>query len=165
MTLRRPRNSQKRRKLLFCFRDLHSDQRLALPADVGALGDMAQAIEVHVRAAVDRDERAVPALLARDVALDASDGKRASGLGDRAIVFEDVLDSRRTISSLLTTDFIHELLCQPEGLFADAPHRNTVGKNADAIERDALARLERAIHGIGVVGLDADDADLRETDT
>ena len=38
----------------------HGQQRLALPADLGALGDVAQAVEVHVGAAVDRRPGACP---------------------------------------------------------------------------------------------------------
>src|SRR5262245_14420560 len=45
------------------LRDLHGEERLALAADVGALCDVSQAVEVHVRAAIDGDERALAALL------------------------------------------------------------------------------------------------------
>ena len=39
--------------------DRHREDRLALLAHLGALGDEAQPVEVHVRAAGDRDERPV----------------------------------------------------------------------------------------------------------
>ena len=49
--------------------DHHREQRLALAAEVGALGDVSQAVEVHVGAAVDRHQAlAAPALARRRTA-------------------------------------------------------------------------------------------------
>ena len=69
----------------------HGEDRLALLAQLGTLGDEAQAVEVHVGAAGDRDQVrlfAVPL----GPRLDAGDGERAGGLEDRARVLEHVLD-------------------------------------------------------------------------
>ena len=67
------------------------------------------------------------------------------------------------ISSVLTGDHLVDvLLRQPERLLADPPHGDAVGEDADALQRHALARLQRAVHRVGVFGLDADHADLRE---
>ena len=45
------------------LRDGDAEQDLALLADLGALGDVAQAVEVEVRAAGDRHQRAGAVLL------------------------------------------------------------------------------------------------------
>ena len=58
MTLRLPEHLAKPQEGAGRFRNLDRQQRLALRAEVGALGHVAQAVEVHVGAAVDRDERA-----------------------------------------------------------------------------------------------------------
>ena len=55
--------------------NLDGQQRLALRADVGALGDVAQAIEIDVRAAIQRDQRPLAAFFAGDISLDASHGE------------------------------------------------------------------------------------------
>ena len=67
------------------------------------------------------------------------------------------------ISSVLTM-ITSSTYClrQPERLLADPPHGDAVGEDADAIQRHALARLQRVVHRVGVFGLDADDADLRK---
>ena len=144
------------------LRDLHRHQRFALAADVGALGDVTQAVEVHVRAAVDRDEAPVAALLACDVALDACDRQRSRRLDDRAVVFEDVLDRRADLVRADGDHLVDVFLRQPERLLADPPHGDAVRKDADALQRDALTFLQRAVHRIRVFRLHADHADLRK---
>ncbi len=123
---------------------------------------MAQAIEVHVRAAIHRDEGFPPALLARDIALDACDGQCPCGLDHGAIVFEDVLNRGADFVRADRDHLIDDLAREPEGFLADPAHRDAVGEDADAIERYARALLKRTVHCIGIVRLDADDPDLRE---
>ena len=141
--------------------DLHREQRLSLGADVGALGHVPQAVEVDVRPAVERDERAFGALFAGDVFLDARHRQRAGRLGDRAVVLEDVLDGRADLVGADQHDFVHVFLREPEGLLSDPAHRDAVGEYADPVERDAPAGPERVVHARRVLGLDADDPDLR----
>src|SRR5690606_20426128 len=99
-------------------------------------GDVTQAIEVHVRAAVHRDERLAPALLACDVLLDSRNWQCASRLDDGAIVFEDVLNCRTGFVGGDGDDFIDVLARETECLFAYAADGDTVGEDADAIECD-----------------------------
>ena len=144
------------------FRDLDSNRRFALTADVGTLHDMSQAIEVHVRPAVHGNEGLVPCLLTREILLDACHGQRTGRFDDRAIVFEDVLNRGADLVVADQDHLIDALLCKPKRLLAHAAHGNAIGKGADAIERDALAGLQRLVHRIGIFRLDADDADLRK---
>src|SRR5213076_394631 len=72
--------------------DRHSQDGLAPLADFSALGDEAQAVEVHVGAAGDRDEGLALDLVLVDVLLDGGHAERASGLENAARVLEHVLD-------------------------------------------------------------------------
>src|SRR5690606_13667119 len=100
--------------------------RLALAADVGALGHVAQAVEIHIGAAVDRDERAFAALLALYVTFDAGDGQRTRRLDDGAILFEDVLHGRADLVGADQDDLVDVLAHQAECFFADAPHGDAI---------------------------------------
>ena len=46
-------------------------------------------------------------------------------------------------------------------MLADLAHRDAVGEDADAVERDAAARRERLVHRVGLERLDADDPHVR----
>ena len=57
-----------------------------------------------------------------------------------AVVLEDVLIAAADLVGV-TSDLVDVLLREPECLLADATHRDTVRKDADALERHALTRL------------------------
>src|SRR5262249_35665214 len=89
--LRDPAGADRRARLAEAARALRDRDRedpLALLAELGALGDVAEAVEVDVGAAHDRDERAlgVSARLARDPFLHPRHRQRAGRLGDHARV-------------------------------------------------------------------------------
>src|SRR6266540_3635905 len=141
--------------------DRHREDRLALLADLGALGDEAQPVEVHVRAACDRRVRAPARAMALDPCLDAGDRERARRLEDRARVLEHVLQRRARGVGVDANDFIDVLACEAKRLLADLLHRDAVGEKPDVRELHAPPRLERARHRVGILRLHADDADLR----
>jgi hypothetical protein len=74
--LRWPMAWQKRRKLPGSLGDGHRQQGLALLADLGALGHVAQAVEIDVGAAVDGHQAGIADAGALHVFLDAGDGQR-----------------------------------------------------------------------------------------
>ena len=81
------------------FRDRDCEHRFALLADLGALRDKSQPVEVHVGAAGERDKgqagRRVPVVgqrLALQPGLGAGHRQRTGRLEDRAGVLKDVLD-------------------------------------------------------------------------
>ena len=116
------------------LRDRDGEDRLALLAQLGALGDEAQAVEVHVGAAGDRDERAVRDPMALAPRLDARDRERARRLEDRARVLEHVLDRRARGVGVDQHDVVDQLAADPERLLADLLHRDAVGEQADVRE-------------------------------
>ena len=140
--------------------DRHREQGLALLADLGALGDEAQAIEVHVGAAGDRDVGLAVRRVRVHVLLDGGDAERAGRLEDAARVLEDVLDRGARGVGVDDDPFVDELARQAERLRADPLDGGAVGKEADVGELDALAGVDRSHHRVGVVHLHADDADL-----
>ena len=85
------------------FRDRHREKRFARFADLGALGDEAQAIEVHVGAAGDRNQRLALQFLARRVRLHAGDRQRAGGLEDRPRVLAKTSLIAAQIASVSTS--------------------------------------------------------------
>src|SRR3569623_1457978 len=142
------------------FRYRHrEDGRVAL-ADLGALRDMAQAIEVHVGAAVDGHEVLALYPRALDVALHARDRQRAGRLGDGARVVEDVFDGGADLVGADQYHLVHALARNAKRLFADLPHGHAVGEDAHLIQPHTLLALQRAIQGRRIIGLDADDLHL-----
>ena len=97
--------------------------------------------------------------MALDPGLGAGDGQCTGGLEHHARVLEHVLDRRADLVGVDQHHFVDQLTAQAERLLADFLHRDPVGKQAHVIELHAPAGLERARHGIGVVGLHADDLD------
>src|SRR5260221_4810590 len=141
--------------------NIHAEQHFTAGADVGALGDMPQTIEIHVGAAADRHVALAGGRAAGDVALHAGDGERARRLEYGARILEHGLDRGADLVGIDQQDLIDVAARQRKGLLAHAPHRDAVGEQADPLERDALARAERFEHGGGVGRLDTHDAYAR----
>src|SRR5215475_16223639 len=72
--------------------DGYRENRFALLSQFRALGNEAQAVEVHVGAAGDRNVSPVPWAMTLAPGLDSGDRQRARGLEHRAGVFEHVLE-------------------------------------------------------------------------
>ena len=120
--------------------DGHRQHRLAALADFGALGDVAQPVEIHVRTGGDGDEVLVLQALTRRVALEAGVGQRAGGLQDRAAVLENILDGGADFVVANDDHLVHILAAEPERLLAHLAHGHAVGEDADVVERYALCR-------------------------
>src|SRR3569832_572494 len=142
------------------FRYRHREDGLVALADLGALRDMAQAIEVHVGAAVDGHEVLALYPRALDVALHARDRQRAGRRGDGARVVEDIFDGGADLVCADQYHVVHALTRDAKRLFADLPHGHAVGEDAHLIQHHALLALQRAIQGRRIIGLDADDLHL-----
>ena len=140
--------------------DRHREQRLALLADLGALGDEAQPVEVHVGAAGDGHEGLALELVRLDVLLDRRHAQRAGRLEDAARVLEHVLDGGADRVGVDDDEVVDQRARQAEGLLAHQLDRGAVGEQADVGQRHALAGAHRAQHRVGVDGLHADHLDL-----
>lgn len=68
---------------------------------------------------------------------------------------EDVLDTSADLVVVDNDDTVNELLADAEGLLADETNGRAVGKRSHLVEKNALAGLERAVHGVAVDRLDA----------
>ena len=143
------------------LRDRRREDRLPCLAEVGALGDEAQPVEVHVRAAEHGDEVPAGHPLSVDVTLRARDAERGRRLHDRSRVLEDVLHRRAELVGVDEDHLVDVPPCEPKRLDADLLHRHAVGEEPDVWERDPAARAEGAIHRVRIGRLDTDDADLR----
>ena len=129
-------------------------------AQFAAFGNVAQAVEVHVCAAVDGDEGAAFAGFAGDVGFEAGQGERAGGFGDAAGIVVDVFDRAADVVGVHQDDFVEQVAAEGEGVFADEFDRRAVGKQSDVFEFDALPRVYGLFHGAGVIGFHADDFDF-----
>ena len=140
----------------------HRENRLALLAQLGALGDEAQPVEVHVGAAGDRDVRAVLRPVPRDPRLDAGDRRARRPARGSERVSSNTSFNAAQIASVSTSTISSTYCCaQAERLLADLLHRDPVGEQAHVRELDAAPGGERARHRVRVLGLDADHLDLR----
>src|SRR5690348_7913787 len=141
--------------------NLDREQRLALGAEVTALGHVAQPIEVQIRAAVDRHIPVAVRAAAGHMALDAGDCERAGRLEDRASILEHILDRRTDLITTHQHDLIDVAPRELEGLFADTAYGNAVGEHTDTLECDALALAQRLVHCRRVFRLHPDDLHAR----
>ena len=82
------------------------EQRFVRFAELRALGDEAEAIEIHVRAAEHGDEPLAADALSRDPRLESGHGQRPGRLHHRAGVVEDVLDGRADLVVGHPHDFV-----------------------------------------------------------
>ncbi|KPB92289.1 Uncharacterized protein AC502_5511 [Pseudomonas syringae pv. maculicola] len=139
----------------------HGNDRLAAFAQFGTLGHVAQAVKVDVGAGVDGHQRLAGHAALLDVLLDACNTQRTRRLGDRAGVVVDVLDRRADFVGADGDHFIDVMTAHFKGVITDLRHRHAIGKQPDLAQHHALARRHRRLQAVGVVGLDADDLDLR----
>ena len=141
--------------------DRDREQRLALLADLGTLGDEAEPVEVHVRPAGDRHQRLVPQPARRDVLLHRGDAHRPGRFEDAPRVLEHVLDRGADRVGVDDDEVVDQRPGQAERLLAHLLDGRPVGEQADVVERDAFARPDGADHRVRVGHLDPDDLDLR----
>ena len=139
----------------------HRQQTLAVPAELGALGDVAQPAEADVRTAYDRRQSLAGDAFAVDVTLQACHRERAGRLGDRPRVLEDILDRRADLVGGDEHDLVDAFARDLERLRPDLPHSHAIREDADALQHDALARRKRRVERRGVMRLDPDDPRLR----
>src|SRR5690606_17834581 len=150
----------KPQELALALRNLDRDQRFAVLAELGPLGDVAKPIEIDVRTARDRNQL-LAAMAALDVALQSGHRERAGRLHDDAAVLEDILDRRADLVRLDEDDLVDDLARNRERMIADPADGDTVGKDPDMIQRDRMALTQRVVHPRSLDGLDADHAHFR----
>ncbi len=161
VTLRGPISAQKSLERAALLGNRHREQRLALLAELGPLGDEAQAVEVHVGAAGDGHEGLALDLAPLDVLLDAPPRRaRRRARGCVRVSWNTSLIAAHTASVSTITKSSTNCAREAEGLFADQLDRGAVGEQAHFGQLDALAGTHRARHRVGIARLHADDAHL-----
>ena len=136
--------------------DRHREQGLALLADLGPLGDEAQAVEVHVGAAGDRDVGLAVRRVRATYCLMAATPSAPAGSRMLRVSSKTSLMAAQTASVSTTIEVVDQLARQAERLLADQLDGGAVGEQADVGELDALAGVDRADHRVGVGHLHAD---------
>ena len=142
------------------FRNRDGEDGLAVLAELGALGNEAQAVEVEVGPAGDGDDGLALEPVLLDVGLGAGHGQRAGRLEHGARILEDILGRGADVIGVHEDHSIEVLPAEPKRLNADLPHGDAVGKKAHPVEPHPTAGLEGTVHGIGIHRLDADDLHL-----
>ena len=141
--------------------DGDGEDGFALLADLGALGDEAQTVEVHVRAACDAVISVSPLSCSR-LAYSLAPAMASAPAGSRMerVSWNTSLIAAHTASVSTSTISSTYFLQMRKRFFADQLDRRAVREQADIVERDALLGFERSVHGIGIGGLHADDLDV-----
>ncbi len=135
-------------------------QRLAAFTNLGALGNVAQPVEIEIGAAVDGDPATAGRGRGESEGLQAGKRQRAGGLGDGARVIEDVLDRGADRVGVHRHHLIEKFTTEAKGQLADLAHGDTIGKQADLTERHALIGLQGGCHARGILRFDADHLDV-----
>ncbi len=117
----------------------YGKQCLTLTAHIGTFRNVPQAVEIHVGAAVDRDDAFVAPALPRDEFLDACDRERSGRLDNRARILEHVLNGGADLIRIQKQDLIDILAAQRQCLFADPLHGDAVREDTNLVERHAAA--------------------------
>ena len=143
--------------------DVDGEEGFFLLAEGGALGDEAEAVEVHVGAGGEGDELAggVRGGVGGGVFLEAGEGEGAGRFEDRARVFEDVFDGCAGFVCGDEDNVVDDGAAEAEGFGPDGFDGGAVCEEPDFVENDRLAGVDGADHGVGVVGFYADDLDVR----
>ena len=128
------------------FRDGDGKQAFALFTDFGALGDVAQAVEVHVGAGDDVNQRQVFRVLLCRPFFDAGGGDGAGGFGDGAGVVKEVFHRRADFVGADGDEVINVLFDEFEGQLARHFDGDAIGEDADLVERLPLAAAHRGGH-------------------
>ncbi|MNS98298.1 hypothetical protein D3C72_1326620 [compost metagenome] len=105
----------------------HGQQGLGALADLGPLGDVAQAVEIDVGARVDGHQGAASGI-SRGPDLHARERDGARRFGHGAHVVEDVLHRRADLVRVDQDDVVQQVAAQAEGLVARSLHRHPVGE-------------------------------------
>ena len=143
------------------FRNGHRDNGLAPLAQLGTLGHMAQAVEIHIGAAGNRHQGLILAALALHIGLGAGHRQSARRLHDGAGVFENILDRRADGVGVHQDDLVQQFATDAEGLLAHQLHRHPVGEQAHVLQLHPLALGNRLTHCVGIHRLHANHLDVR----
>ncbi len=142
--------------------DGHRQHALALLANLAALGDVAQAMEVDVGAGQNGRHPATLHLLPLAVGLEAGQGQGSRRLGDGAAVVEDVFQRGADLVVGDGHHLIQILVAEAKGLLTDALDRHPVGKQRDSLQIDRLAGRQRGLEAGGALRLHPDHLHIRQ---
>ncbi|RMW23417.1 hypothetical protein ALO97_05610 [Pseudomonas syringae pv. tagetis] len=141
--------------------DGHGNDRFAAFAQLGALGNVTQAVKVDVGPGVDRHQRLAADAALFDVFLDPGHAQRARRLGDRAGVVVDILDRSANLVGADGDHFIDIMTAHLKGVMADLRHRHAIGKQTDLAQHHALTCGHCGLQAIGIVRFDTNHLDFR----
>ena len=142
--------------------DRDGEDRLARLAELGALGDEAQAVEVHVRAAEDRRHaaRSPRDCAATQVFSPATASAPAGSMMLRVSSKTSLIAAQ--ISSLVTRTTSSTACCASAKVCSPTSRTATPSaKMPDVVEAHAMAGRQRLVHRVGLERLDADDLHVR----
>ena len=139
----------------------HGDDGFAALTQLGALGHVAQAVEVDVGAGIDGHQGLPGDATLLDVLLDPCHPKGPGRFGDRAGIVVDILDCRTDLVGADRDDLVDVVLADIEGVLADLRHGHAVGEDAHARQHHPLAGGHGHLQAVGIVRLDTDDPDFR----
>ena len=142
------------------FGDGNGENAFVAFAQFAAFGNVAQAVEVHVGAAVDGNQGLPFAVFAGDIGFQAGQSQCAGRFGDAAGVVEDVFQRAADVVGVYQDDVVQKVAADGEGGFAHQFDRRAVGKQADVFQFQTFSSFNRTLHGAGIECFHADDFDF-----
>ena len=121
---------------------------------------MAQAVEIHVRAAAHGNQRFIGKMMLRDVGFQPRQRQRARWFANAARVVKNIFQRAAHRIGVHRDDVVQQIAAHFERFLAHQLHRRAIGKQAYIFQRHALACGNRCFHRAAVAGLHADDFNL-----
>ncbi len=125
------------------FRNGDRQQRFTLFAQLAAFGNVAQAVEVNVRAGEHVRQPLAANVVLGDVLLHARQGQRAGGFRHRPHIFEQILHGGADRVAVDGNDIVEILPADAEGFVADAFNRHPFGKEPNPGQIHRLSGIQR----------------------
>ncbi len=143
------------------FRNRHRQQRFTLFAQLAALGNVAQAVEVHVRTREHVRQTFAANVVLGDVFLHPRQRQRAGRFRHRTYIFEQIFHRRADSVTINRDDIVEILLAQTERFVANALHRHALGEQPDARQIHRMSGVQRRLQAGRVFRFNRNHFDLR----
>ena len=108
------------------FGNRHGENAFVTFAQFAALGNVAQAVEIHVGAAGNGNQGLALRPIAGDIGFEAGQRQCAGGLGDAAGVVVDIFDGAANGIGVDGDDVVEQVAADAEGFFAHEFHGGAV---------------------------------------
>ena len=137
-----------------------TDDGLALLANFGALGNIAQTVKVSIGTTVNGQQCLPLHSMRLNIFLQARQRQRPRRFGDGASVIKNILNRRTHLIAAGSDHLIDSFANHAKRLLADLRHRNTFRKDIHLRQGDPATFFQRHLQAGGTLRLHTNDFDL-----